>query len=65
MIGLFLGDTDFPKLILKKLKRTKKKYLILDLSRNNIFKKDSKTFRANIGQFGSILKLYNDRSMVV
>ena len=25
MIGLFFGDTDFPKLILKKLKKTKKK----------------------------------------
>ena len=57
MIGLFFGDTDFPKLILKKLKKTKKKYLILDLSRKKIFKNDSKSFRINIGQFGSILKL--------
>ena len=29
MIGLFFGDTDFPKLILKKLKKTKKRYLRL------------------------------------
>ena len=60
MIGLFFGDTDFPKLILKKLKKNKKKYLILDLSRKNIFKKDSKSFRVNIGQFGSILKLLRE-----
>ena len=60
MIGLFFGDTDFPKLILKKLKKTKKKYLILDLSRKNIFKKDSKSFRLNIGKFGSILKLLRE-----
>ena len=60
MIGLFFGDTDFPKLILKRLKKTKKKYLILDLSRKNIFKKDSKSFRVNIGQFGSILKLLRE-----
>ncbi len=60
MIGLFFGDTDFPKLILKKIKKTKKKYLILDLSRKNIFKKDSKSFRINIGQFGSILKLLRE-----
>ena len=36
MIGLFFGDTDFPKLILEKLKKRKKKYLILDLSKKNI-----------------------------
>ena len=60
MIGLFFGDTDFPKLILKRLKKTKKKYLILDLSRKNIFKKDSKSFRVNIGRFGSILKLLRE-----
>ncbi len=60
MIGLFFGDTDFPKLILKKLKKTKKKYLILDLSRKNIFKKNSKSFRINIGRFGSILKLLRE-----
>ena len=56
MIGLFFGDTGFPKLILKRLKKTKKKYLILDLSRKKIFKNDSKSFRINIGQFGYILK---------
>ena len=60
MIGLFFGDTDFPKLILKRLKKAKKKYLILDLSRKNIFKKDSKSFKVNIGQFGSILKLLRE-----
>ena len=60
MIGLFFGDTDFPKLILKTLKKTKKKYLILDLSRKNIFKMDPKSFRVNIGQFGSILKLLRE-----
>ena len=60
MIGLFFGDTDFPKLILKRLKKIKKKYLILDLSRKNLFKKDSKSFRVNIGKFGSILKLLRE-----
>ncbi len=61
MIGLFFGDTDFPKLILKKIKKNKKKYLIFDLSKKNIFKKDLKSFRVNIGQFGSILKLLREK----
>ena len=61
MIGLFFGETDFPKLILKKLKKINKRYLILDLSRKNIFKNDSNSFRVNIGQFGSILKLLREK----
>ena len=61
MIGLFFGDTDFPKIILKKLKKNKKRYLILDLSRKNVFKKDSNSFRVNIGQFGYILKLLREK----
>ena len=36
MIGLFLGETDFPKLIIKKLKKKKIKYLIIDLTKKNI-----------------------------
>ena len=61
MIGLFFGDTDFPKLILKKLKTRKKKYLIFDLSKKNIFKKDTNSFSIGIGQFGSIIKLLREK----
>ena len=35
MIGLFLGSTDFPQIILKTLKKENKKYFIIDLSKNN------------------------------
>ena len=41
MIGLIFGETDFPKQILKKIKQ-KEKYLIIDLTKNKIFKKDKK-----------------------
>ncbi len=60
MIGLFFGDTDFPKLILEKLKKRKKKHLIFDLSKNNIFKKKTNSYRISIGKFGSILKLLRE-----
>ena len=33
MIGLFFGDTEFPKQILHKLKEKNKKYIIVDLSK--------------------------------
>jgi len=37
MIGLIFGETEFPKYILKKVKR-KSKYLIIDLTKKKIFK---------------------------
>ncbi|MDA9955844.1 UDP-2,3-diacylglucosamine diphosphatase LpxI [Candidatus Pelagibacter sp.] len=57
MIGLFLGSTDFPKIILAKLKKKKKKYFIIDLTKNNIFKKDKNNYFISIGRFGQILNL--------
>ena len=57
MIGLFLGSTDFPELIIKKFKRNNKKYFIFDLTRNNKFKKNKNSHYISLGQFGKILKL--------
>ena len=51
MIGLFFGDTDFPKIILNKIKKIKKKYFIVDLTKNNKFKKDKNSYVISIGQF--------------
>jgi UDP-2,3-diacylglucosamine hydrolase len=61
MIGLFLGSTDFPKIILKKIKKRKKKYFIIDLTKNNSFKKDKFSHFISIGKFGQILKLINEK----
>ena len=57
MIGLFLGSTDFPKIILEKLKKKKVKYFLIDLTKNNVFKKDTNCNFINIGKFGKILDL--------
>lgn len=56
MIGLIFGDTDFPTKILKKVKKKKLKYLIIDLSKSKKFKKDRNTHLISIGQFGKIIK---------
>ena len=61
MIGLFLGSTDFPKKILDKIKRKKKKYFIIDLTKSNSFKKDKNSYYISIGKFGKILKLINEK----
>ena len=57
MIGLFLGDTDFSEIVLRKIKRLNKKYFIIDFSKNNKFKKDINSHRISIGKFGKILSL--------
>jgi UDP-2,3-diacylglucosamine hydrolase len=56
MIGLIFGETDFPKQILKKIKK-KKKYLIIDLTKTKIFKKDKNSYSVSIGQFGKIISI--------
>jgi|TARA_B110000027_G_scaffold130686_1_gene153854 UDP-2,3-diacylglucosamine hydrolase len=57
MIGLIFGETNFPKEILKKIKKIKKNYLIIDLTKNKIFKKNKNTYSVSIGQIGKILKI--------
>ena len=45
MIGLIFGDTELPVLILKKIKKKKIKYIIIDLSKNNKFNKNKNSYR--------------------
>ena len=61
MIGLFLGDTDFSEIVLNKVKKLKKKYFIIDFSRNNKFKKEKNSYRISIGKFGEIIKLIKEK----
>jgi len=56
MIGLFFGDTEFPKKILHRVKEKNKKYIIIDLSKKKFFSKNSHSQSFGIGQFGKIFK---------
>ena len=57
MIGLIFGETSFPKEILKKIKKKKSKYLIIDLTKSRAFKKDRHSYAVSIGQFGKIINI--------
>tara|TARA_A100001011_G_scaffold388108_1_gene467108 strand:+ start:1027 stop:1818 length:792 start_codon:yes stop_codon:yes gene_type:complete len=57
MIGLIFGENDFPKQVLKKIKN-KKKYIIIDLTKKKIFKKDKNSYSVSIGQFGKIINIF-------
>ena len=61
MIGLFLGEKKLPIEILKKLKKNKVKYFIIDLTKNNKFKKDKNSYFISIGKFGKILNLIKSK----
>jgi DUF1009 family protein len=61
MIGLFLGEKDLPNEIVKKIERRKIKYFIIDLTKNNKFKKNKNSFFINIGKFGEILNLIKSK----
>ena len=62
MIGLFLGDTDFPNIILKTIKKQKIKYLIIDLSKSRKFKKNKNSYSVSIGQFGKIINILKENN---
>jgi len=59
MIGLILGETEFPIQILNKIKKKNLKYLIIDLTKGK-FKKDKNSYNISIGQFGKIIKILKD-----
>ena len=61
MIGLFLGENDLPIEIIKKIEEKKINYFIIDLTKNNKFKKNKNSFFINIGKFGEILNLIKSK----
>jgi len=60
MIGLIFGETSFPIEILKKIKKKRLNYLIIDLTKSKKFKKDKKSFSISIGQFGKIINILKE-----
>ena len=62
MIGLIFGDTDFPKEILKTIKKKKIRYLIVDLSKSKQFKKEKVSYAVSVGQFGKIINILKENN---
>ena len=61
MFGLFLGDTDFSKIVLNKVKKLNKSYFIIDFSKNNKFSNEKNSHRISIGKFGKIINLIKEK----
>ena len=62
MIGLIFGETNFPKEILKKIKKNKRKHLIIDLSRDRIFKNNKNSHAVSIGQISKIINILKNNN---
>ena len=56
MIGLIFGETEFPKYILKSVKK-KYNYIIIDLTKKRVFRKEKNSYSVSIGQFGKIISI--------
>jgi len=57
MIGLIFGETNFPIEILKKIRKKKLQYIIIDLSKKNKFKNNKNSYKVSLGQFGKVVKI--------
>ena len=56
MIALIFGETEFPKYILKKL-INKKRFIIIDLTKKNFFRKYNNSFSVSLGHVGRIISI--------
>ena len=57
MIGLVLGDTHIGNLIIQRLKLLKKNFVIIDISKKKLFKKNKNSFSLSIGQLGKCISI--------
>ncbi len=67
MIGLVLGETQLGDLIIRKLKLLNKKFVIIDITKKKIFKKNTNSYSLSIGQLGravSILKFHKCKKII-
>ena len=62
MIGLIFGEKNFPREILKKIKKRHLKYLIIDLTKERNFIKEKNSHKASIGQFGRIITILKENN---
>jgi len=68
MLGLIVGESSLPKFLIAKLIKNKKEFIILDLTKNNIYKKYNYSYSLKITQLGkaiSILKKKNCKRVIL
>jgi len=67
MLGIIAGETSLPKYLINKLIKNNSKFLIIDLTQSNNFKKYANSYSLKITQLGkaiSILNKYNCKKII-
>ena len=67
MLGLIVGESSLPNFIINKLIKKKIEFLILDLTKSNIYKKNNNSYSLKITELGkaiSILKKNNCKNII-
>jgi DUF1009 family protein len=67
MLGLIVGESSLPNFVIKKLLQKKIEFLILDLTKSNIYKKYKNTYSLKITELGkaiSLLKKNNCKNVI-
>ena len=57
MIGLILGDTHIGHVIINKLNKLKKRFIIIDISKKNLFKNKKHSVHLSIGELGKCISI--------
>ena len=67
MLGLIVGESNLPKFLINKLLKKNKEFLILDLTKSNIYKRYNNSYCLKITELGkaiSILKKNNCKNVI-
>ena len=59
MLGIIAGETSLPKYLINKLTKKKIKFIILDLTQSNLYKKYTNSYSLEITELGSALSILN------
>ena len=63
MLGLIVGESNLPRFLINKLLKKNAKFLILDLTKNNIYKKYKNSYSLKITQLGKYLVKIDRRGL--
>jgi len=62
MIGLIVGESNLPKFIISKLIKNKKNFILLDLTKKNLYKKYSNSYSLKITELGKAIKILKENN---
>ena len=63
MLGLIVGESSLPKFLIAKLIKNNEEFIILDLTKDNIYKKYNYSFSLKITQLGKAISILKKKKL--